>query len=67
MVVNESDLSELPLFYGKSRNGEYLIAGDSYFKCKIINNTFVLTERENPRFDLERYILKYDNLKITFN
>ncbi len=67
MVVNESDLSELPLFYGRSRNGEYLIAGNSYFKCKFINNTFLLAEKENPRFDLERYILKYDNLKIIFN
>lgn len=67
VVVKESDLSELPLFYGRSRNGEYLIAGNSYFKCKFINNTFLLAEKENPRFDLERYILKYDNLKINFN
>lgn len=64
MAVNESDLSELPLFYGRSRNGEYLIAGNSYFKCKILDNTFVLSEKENPRFDVERYILKYVNLKI---
>lgn len=67
MVVNESDLYELPLFYGRSRNGEYLIAGNAYFKCKFMNNTFLLAEKENPRFDLERYILKYDNLKIIFN
>lgn len=67
MVVNESELSELPLFYGRSRNGEYLIAGNSYFKCKFVNNTFLLSEKENPRFDLERYILTYDNLKILFN
>jgi hypothetical protein len=64
MAVNESDLSELPLFYGRSRNGEYLIAGNSYFKCRIMDNTFVLFEKEKPRFDLERYILKYVNLKI---
>lgn len=67
MAVNESDLSELPLFYGRSRNGEYLIAGNSYFKCRIMDNTFVLSEKENPRFDLERYILKYVNLKIILN
>ena len=47
--------------------GEYLIAGNAYFKCKFMNNTFLLAEKENPRFDLERYILKYDNLKIIFN
>lgn len=67
MVANESDLSELPLFYGRARNAEYLIAGNAYFNCKFIDNTFLLAEKENPRFDLERYILKYDNLKIIFN
>jgi hypothetical protein len=67
MAVNESELSQQPLFYGRSRNGEYLIAGNSYFKCRITENTFVLSEKENPRFDLERYILKYINLKIILN
>lgn len=67
MAVNESDLSELPLFYGRSRNGEYLISGNSYFKCRMMDNTFVLSEKEHPRFDLERYILKYVNLKIILN
>ena len=67
MAVNESELSQQPLFYGRSRNGEYLLAGNSYFKCRITENTFVLSEKENPRFDLERYILKYINLKIILN
>jgi phosphatidylserine/phosphatidylglycerophosphate/cardiolipin synthase-like enzyme len=64
MEINISDLSELPLFYGKSRNADYLIAGHTYFKCRVVDNHFEISEKENPRFDLERYLLKYVSLKI---
>jgi len=67
LSINETELSELPLFYGKSKQGEYLIAGNSFFKCRVIDNNFIITEKEKPRFDLERYILKYINLKIISN
>ncbi|MBX9850947.1 MAG: hypothetical protein K2X86_04230, partial [Cytophagaceae bacterium] len=62
----QKELSQLPLFYGKLKDAEYLIAGNSYYKCKSKENTILLIARENPRFDLEKYILKYFNLKIVF-
>lgn len=65
--VNENELAKQPLFYGKSKDAEYLIAGNSYYKCKFKENTFMIIEKENPRFDLEKYILKYSNLKVIFN
>lgn len=65
--VNNHELTEQLLFYGKSKDDEYIIAGSSYYRCKFNENTFVLTGRENPRFDLEKYILKYSNLKIIPN
>ena len=65
--INEQELSDLPLFYGKSKQSEYLIAGNSFYRCRVLDNNFIISEKENPRFDLERYILKYVNLKIITN
>jgi hypothetical protein len=65
--INQKELSELLLFYGKSGDAEYIIAGNSYYRCKTVEDTFHLIEKENRRFDMERYILKYENLKITSN
>ena len=67
LKVNEKELSEQPLFYGKSQDCEFIIAGNSFYKCKLKDNTFHILEKENPRFDIEKYILKYLNLKIIFN
>lgn len=64
MNINIEELSRLPLFYGKTKEIEYIIAGNSFFKCNSTENTFVILEREKPRFDLEKYLLKYSNLKI---
>lgn len=67
LKVNHTDLTGQPLFYGRSNSDEYIIAGNSYYKCKFREDKFILTGIENPRFDLEKYILKYVNLKITLN
>jgi hypothetical protein len=62
--INEKELIEKPLFYGISKNEEYIIAGNTYFKCKRIDDKFQIFKKDCPRFDLEKYILKYSNLKI---
>lgn len=67
LKVNNRELAEHAIFYGKSKDQEYIIAGGSYYKCKFSENTFLLTAIEKPRFDLEKYILKYNNLKIIQN
>lgn len=67
LKVNEKEFSEQPLFYGRSNGCDFIITGNSFYKCKVKDNTFEILENENPRFDIEKYILKYSNLKITFN
>lgn len=65
--INEKELIEQPLFYGISKNEEYIIVGNTYFKCKKTDDKFQITKKDCPRFDLEKYILKYSNLKIMHN
>jgi hypothetical protein len=52
------------IFYGRSKDGEFLIAGNSYFKCRLKENTIQIIESVKPRFDLEKYVLKFFELKI---
>jgi len=65
--ANKKELCEQPLFYGKSKGGEFIIVGKSYYKCKSRDNIFDVSAKVDPRFDIERYILKFQNLKIIFN
>jgi hypothetical protein len=64
LIETEPALLNLPIFYGRSKEEEYLIFGYSCFTCKIKDNTITLLKKETGRLDLERYILKYANLKI---
>jgi len=52
------------IFYGRSKDGEFLIAGNSYFKCRLKQNSIQILESVKPRFDLEKYVLKFFELKI---
>jgi phosphatidylserine/phosphatidylglycerophosphate/cardiolipin synthase-like enzyme len=65
--LNLNSLSRLPLFYGKAKDIEFIIAGHLYYKTKYNSGTFQIIEEAKPRFDLERYCLKYVNLKIISN
>jgi len=61
---NKNIFMKYPLFYGKSNDSEYIIIGDFYYKIKQSDGEFKIIEEVKPRFDLERYCLKYSNLKI---
>ena len=65
--LNTNSLSRYPLFYGKTKDMEFIIAGDFYYITKHNKGTFQIIEEVRPRFDLERYSLKYFNLKIISN
>jgi len=65
--LNVNSLSKFPLFFGKAKDIEFIIAGDVYYKTKYNSGTFQIIEEAKPRFDLERYSLKYFNLKIISN
>jgi hypothetical protein len=53
------------IFYGRLKESEFLIAGNTYYKCKLKDNIISIIETVKPRFDLERYILKFFELKIS--
>ncbi len=64
-IVNDTKLFfTYPIFFGRSKESHYLIIGEFYFKCKIDSNIIQIFERCSPRFDIERYILKFNNLTI---
>lgn len=63
--VNLEELKSSIIFYGKSNDSEYLIVGNSYYKCNLKGNNIFLLEKTAPRFDLEKYIFKFFELKIS--
>lgn len=65
--INLDDFKRYIIFYGKSKETEFLIVGNTYYKCKLKANIISILETVKPRFDLERYVLKFFELKITDN
>lgn len=63
--VNFEEFKSAIIFYGKSKDSEYLIVGNTFFKCNIKGSNIFLLEKTAPRFDLEKYIFKFYELKIT--
>jgi phosphatidylserine/phosphatidylglycerophosphate/cardiolipin synthase-like enzyme len=66
--ANSFNLDELQkniIFYGRLKESEFLISGNSYYKCRLKENKFTILESVKPRFDLEKYVLKFYELKIT--
>lgn len=65
--VNFEELNSNIIFYGRSKDDEFLIVGNSYFKCRLKEDTILILESIKPRFDLEKYVLKFYELKISEN
>jgi hypothetical protein len=63
--VNFEEFKSAIIFYGKSKDSEYLIVGNTFFKCNLKGSNIFLLEKIAPRFDLEKYIFKFYELKIT--
>lgn len=67
-TANENHpLAMYPIFYGRNGSTEFIISGNNYYNCVRIQDGFHLTGLAKPRFDLERYNIKYSTLKIGFN
>ena len=62
--VNLEEFKSSIIFYGKSKDSEYLIVGNSFYKCTFKENNIFLIEKTAPRFDLSKYIFKFFELKI---
>lgn len=65
--VELDELKSSIVFYGKSKDFEYLIVGDSFYKCVIKGDNIIILEKTVRRFDIEKYILKFYELKIIIN
>lgn len=63
--VNLSDFKSSIIFYGKAKDSEYLIVGNSFYKCNLKGSNIFLLEKTAPRFDIEKYIFKFFELKIS--
>ncbi|PSK92225.1 phospholipase D-like domain-containing protein [Taibaiella chishuiensis] len=67
LSVNHAELLERPVFYAQTKDQKFLQAGASLYKCNYHDGTFHLISKEIMKYDIEKYILKYFNLKIQFN
>lgn len=65
--MNLHNLRKNIIFYGRFKESEFIIAGNSYYKCKIKGNIILILESTKPRFDLEKYVLKFFELKVSDN
>ncbi|MFN5431959.1 MAG: phospholipase D-like domain-containing protein [Cyclobacteriaceae bacterium] len=63
--INLDELKKNIIFYGRLKENEFLIAGNSYYKCRLKDNIISIFESVKPRFDLEKYVLKFLELKIS--
>lgn len=65
--VNLNDFKMSVIFYGKAKDSEYLVVGNTFYKCTLKGNSIFLLEKTKARFDLEKYIFKFLELKISDN
>lgn len=63
--ININDFNSSIIFYGKAKDSEYLIVGNNFYKCTLKGNSIFLLENAKARFDLEKYIFKFFELKIS--
>lgn len=63
--INLDELKTNIIFYGRSKETEFLIAGNSYYKCRLKDNIISILESVKPRFDIEKYVLKFFELIIS--
>lgn len=55
------------LFYGRKGRNEFLICDKNMYLCTVKEGLFQIESKEALRYDLEKYVLKYNSLKIIVN
>ena len=65
LKVDLEEFKDSIIFYGRFENSEYLIVGNTFYKCRVNENTITLLEKTVSRFDIEKYIFKFLELKIS--
>jgi hypothetical protein len=67
LKVNQDELEKHPIFFAQQKDHKFLLVGQTLYKCHYQLGKFTLLSKEQMRYDLEKYILKYNNLKINLN
>lgn len=67
LSINLNSFKSSIIFYGKAKDSEYLIVGNNFYKCTLKGNSIFLLENAKARYDLEKYIFKFFELKISKN
>jgi phosphatidylserine/phosphatidylglycerophosphate/cardiolipin synthase-like enzyme len=62
--INFDEFKENIIFYGRLKETEFLIVGSSYYRCRLKDDIISVFDLVKPRFDLEKYVLKFAELKI---
>ncbi len=65
LSINFEEFEKNIIFFGLYKESEYLIVGNSFYKCELKGNIISLLDAVKPRFDIEKYILKFHELKIS--
>lgn len=69
LLGQNSSIESLPLIFGKSKDKvpqNYILAGNLCLKCTYEKGTFIVTEKVQMNYKLEKHIIKYKNLKILY-
>lgn len=65
----KEEFEEHPIFlaYSKGKTSEtYILTTNNCFKCVYLNGTITINEKTNLNYNLEKYLVKYQNLKIEY-
>ena len=65
--LEEADFKRHAIFYARQQQDNFLVIGPALYRCQYHSGKFTILSREEFRTDLEKYILKFNNLKITLN
>jgi phosphatidylserine/phosphatidylglycerophosphate/cardiolipin synthase-like enzyme len=70
VIVKKEELEAQPIFYVRLKEGafeEFLLVGVSCYKVYYKNGCFLISENARMNYHSDKYILRYNNLKIIYN
>ncbi len=68
LVKSKQDLENYPLYLSRVKEDQYfLIAGNSFYKCMFDAGRIQVIDKAPPAFNIEKHLLKFNNMKIVYN
>ncbi|HRG58686.1 MAG TPA: phospholipase D-like domain-containing protein [Bacteroidia bacterium] len=68
--VKQEELEGQPIFYARSKESnseQFLVVSNSTFKINIVNNIIYINESSKTIYNIDKFLLRYNNLKIKYN